>query len=172
MDLEICFLALVLGCIVYAMFALVLFNLEGLGSLIASAVSVCMVMFGVVGMTLYGLAPEKIESQYIQGVAIIEGVQYIQYTDPDSHTPVILNVNEFFKRSFTLDDMIQVTIYSKGPYNGIYHRPKPKMEVLDTPTCDIQIIPLPPGILAPGMFEVPPLQPKEPPPIPNRSQPC
>jgi len=103
------------------------------------------ILFGVVavvglsGMCLWGCAENKVEAVHLIPVSEIDGVQYIQYQHPDYNAPTIINVNERFKRSFIAgDDVIEVTIYSKGPYNGIYERPRTKIAL---PAYDLKPVP-------------------------------
>lgn len=89
------------------------------GAIIAMVVA----CIGITGAILYGVADTKIETELTVPVNTIDGVQYIQYNHPDQTTPVVLNVNQFYARTFSDDDVFKVQICKDGPYNGMYRRP-------------------------------------------------
>jgi len=93
---------------------------------VVCCVSSCLFVASILGVAAYCVAPEKIEKEIICPVYEIEDVQYIQHADPDTGLPVIVNVNEEFEKRFYNSSRIKVTVFSEGPYNGIYERPAVK----------------------------------------------
>lgn len=81
------------------------------------------------GIGLYAVADEKVEYEMFLSVHTIGEAQYVQWNDPDTRMPHILNVNERFNKVFTPYDKIKVTVFSKGPYNGVYNRPDVYIEL-------------------------------------------
>jgi len=95
---------------------------------IASTATLVAVL-SLVGMSMYGLASEKVEYEMYLPIETIGNAQYVQYQCPDTGDPVLYNVNACFERQFDECDRIKVTIFSAGPYNGIYMRPDATVEV-------------------------------------------
>lgn len=89
---------------------------------------------GIVGCCLYGIAENQIETElYLRAEVLGDDTQYIQYDHPDHELPIVINVNKRFGRVMSEFDLVRVTIYSEGPYNGVYKRPGDKIELVDTP---------------------------------------
>lgn len=134
MNLEIC-----IGMLIFGWFFLMVFGGtmlscyscmtrgEKQGAVICTSICLCVALIGSTGGVLYGVAAEQIEYKLLLSPHSVEGVQYIQWIDPDTHDPVIKNINEKFERQFHKRDLIEVIIYKEGPYNGIYNRPPPKI---------------------------------------------
>ena len=102
---------------------------EGLWATIVASIASLVCATGLIGVCLYGIADDKVEYEMFLPVETIGNSQYVQYQDPATGDPVLYNVNYIFERKFDQHDRIKVTIYSAGPYNGVYGRPNPGIEV-------------------------------------------
>jgi len=111
---------------------------------IISILSSIVAVIGLWCVVAYNIAEEKVEQMLFVSVSEIGNAQFITYEHPDKKQPVVINVNAYFSRHFiTGKDIIEVTIFSDGPYNGIYGRPKTKITV--PPSW-----PTPPALLSPA----------------------
>ncbi len=137
MYFELCLPVMLFGCLGSVAAWLITDELKGNGSnntwiaRTLAIVATVVMLIGIGGSILYGIADSKIEKELFVPVSTVDCVQYIQYDHPDQNIPIVINVNELFARTFSKDDKVKIIIYKDGPYNGMYCRPGEKISLLD-----------------------------------------
>jgi hypothetical protein len=128
----------VFGILVLAIFITAIFVeifIDKLNQPIIPVVALWIEALGIVvclaGIGLYVMAEKQVEYKLFIPISTIDGAQYVQYDDPDSGCPVLINVNEMFSRKFLPGELIEVTVFSEGPYNGVYKRPNEHVRIAD-----------------------------------------
>jgi len=137
MTLGFCLLCgILMGLLVIGIGAMVFDLMDEILGIIICIAGALMLIFGVIGCGAYALGSEKVENTiHVPVCTTSNNIQIIEYNDVDTGLPVIVNVNEAFKKIFVEGECISVTIYSEGPYNGIYMRPKETIDVCEDPMC-------------------------------------
>ncbi len=134
MDFGFLVASLCVGALVSFFGWMIRYDCTGVGKVVATIISTLATIVLVVSlawMGLYGIASEQVEYELFLPVSTVDGAQYVQWNDPDTGIPRSINVNHKFSRSFTKDDVVKVTIFVTGPYNGVYQRPVPRIELIN-----------------------------------------